>query len=170
MGDQPPYGQPPYGQPAPQQSASAGAKWGPTSMGMESHIAAGLSYFFSPILPLIFFLIEKSNRFVKFHAAQSMILGIGAVVWFIVVGVILPIVIGGAGGVADQAAGGTGLIGGGASLLSCGLICVSWVGYLGILALFIWGLIAGFTGKYTKLPIVGNFAERLAGGPVQPAY
>ena len=107
MGDQPPYGQPPYGQPAPQQSASAGAKWGPTSMGMESHIAAGLSYFFSPILPLIFFLIEKSNRFVKFHAAQSMILGIGAVVWFIVVGIILPIVIGGAGGVADQATGGT---------------------------------------------------------------
>ena len=67
-------------------------------MGMESHIAAGLSYFFSPILPLIFFLIEKSNRFVKFHATQSMILGLGVVVWFIVVGLILPIVIGVAGG------------------------------------------------------------------------
>lgn len=172
MGDQPPYGQQPYGQPMqpPVQPQSAGAKWGPTSMGMESHIAAGLSYFFSPILPLVFFLIEKSNRFVKFHAAQSMILGVGVFVWFIVVGIVLPIVLGVAGGTADQATGGTGLIAGGTSLLSCGLICVSWVGYLGFLALFIWGLISGFTGKYTKLPIVGNFAERLAGGPVQPAY
>jgi len=57
MGDQPNYGQPPM------QPQSAGAKWGPTSMGMEAHIAAGLGYFFSPILPLIFFLIEKNNRF-----------------------------------------------------------------------------------------------------------
>jgi uncharacterized membrane protein len=163
MGDQPNYGQ-------PMQPQSAGAKWGPTSMGMESHIAAGLSYFFSPILPLIFFLIEKSNRFVKVHAMQSMILGVGVVVWFIVVGLILPIVIGVAGGTADAATGSTGLIGGGASLLSCGLICVTWVGYLGFLALFIWGLISGFTGKYTKLPIVGNLAEKWAGGPAQPAY
>lgn len=168
MGDQPPYGQPPYGQPV--QPQSAGAKWGPTSIGMESHIAAGLGYFFSPILPLVFFLIEKTNRFVKFHAMQSMILGVGVVAWFIVVGVILPIIIGGAGGVADSATGNTGAIGAGAGLLSCGLICVSWVGYLGFIALLIWGMISGFTGKYTKLPIVGNLAEKWAGGPVQPAF
>jgi uncharacterized membrane protein len=163
MGDQPPYGQ-------PMQPQSAGAKWGPTSMGMEAHIAAGLSYFFSPILPLIFFIIEKNNRFVKFHAMQSIILGVGAFVWFIVVGFILPIIVGIAGGTADAATGGTGAITGGASILSCGLICLTWVGYLGIFALFIWGLISGFTGKYTKLPIVGGFAERWAGGPAQPAY
>ncbi|HKT37937.1 MAG TPA: hypothetical protein VJR48_06160 [Ktedonobacterales bacterium] len=163
MGDQPNYGQ-------PMQPQSAGAKWGATSMGMEAHIAAGLSYFFSPILPLIFFLIEKSNRFVKFHAMQSMILGVGSVVWFIVVGLILPIIVGIIGGGADAATGGTGAISGGATLLSCGLVCVTWVGWLGIIALFIWGMIAGFTGKYTKLPIIGNLAEKWAGGPAQPAF
>lgn len=166
MGDQP------YQQPMqpPMQPQSAGAKWGPTSMGMESHIAAGLGYFFSPILPLVFFLIEKTNRFVKFHAMQSMILGVGIVVWFIVFGIVLPIIIGVAGGTADAATGSTGAISGGASLLSCGVVCLSWVGYLGFLGLLIWGMISGFTGKYTKLPIVGNMAEKWAGGPATPAY
>lgn len=171
MGDQPPYGQQPYGQPMPPvQPQSAGAKWGPTSIGLESHIAAGLGYFFSPVLPLVFFLIEKTNRFVKFHAMQSMILGVLGIVWFVVIGFILPILVGIVGGTADSATGGTGAISGGASLLSCGLLCITWVGWLGILALFIWGMIAGFTGKYTKLPIVGGLAERWAGGPAQPAY
>lgn len=170
MGDQQPYGQQPYGQPMPPQAQSAGAKWGPTSMGMESHIAAGLSYLLSPILPLVFFLIEKSNRFVKFHAAQSMILGFGWIIWYIVAGIILPIIVGVIGGTADATTGGTGAISGGASLLSCGITCLAWVGGLAFFAALIWGLISGFTGKYTKLPIVGNFAERLAGGPVQPAY
>ena len=169
MGDQP-YGQP-YQQPPMQpQSTSAGAKWGPTSIGMESHIAAGLSYLFSPILPLIFFLIEKTNRFVKFHAMQSMILGVVAILWYIVVGGILPIIVSIIGGGADAATGSTGAISGGAGLLSCGLICLTWVGYLGFLAAFIWGLISGFTGKYTKLPIIGGLAEKWSGGPVQPAY
>lgn len=168
MGDQP-YGGQPYQQP-PMQSQSAGAKWGPTSMGMEAHIAAGLSYFFSPILPLVFFLIEKSNRFVKFHAMQSIIIGVGAFIWFLVIGIILPIIIGIGGSAADSAAGGTGLIGGGAGLLSCGLTCLAWIGYLAFIAAFVWGLIAGFTGKYTKLPIIGNLAEKWSGGPVQPAY
>ena len=169
MGEQP-YGQP-YQQPPMQpQSTSAGAKWGPTSMGMESHIAAGLSYLFSPILPLIFFLIEKTNRFVKFHAMQSMILGVVAILWYIVVGGILPIFVGIIGGGADAATGSTGAISGGATLLSCGISCLAWVGGLAFFAAFIWGLISGFTGKYTKLPIIGGLAERWSGGPVQPAY
>ena len=30
----------------------------------------------------------------------------------------------------------------------------------------IWGMISGFTGKTTKLPVIGDFAESLSGGPV----
>ncbi len=29
-------------------------------------------------------------------------------------------------------------------------------------------MIAGFTGRYQKLPLVGDFAERFNGGPVVP--
>ncbi|HEX5441675.1 MAG TPA: hypothetical protein VFW76_12375 [Ktedonobacterales bacterium] len=163
MGDQPNYGQPPM------QSQSAGAKWGPTSMGMEAHIAAGLGYFFSPILPLIFFLIEKNNRFVKFHAMQSILLGAAYVIFFVVLFIIQGVILVGSTA-ADSAAGSTGLLATGGGLIGCLLSCLYFVGALGFLALVIWGMVAGFTGKYTKLPIVGNLAEKWAGGPAQPAY
>jgi uncharacterized membrane protein len=153
----------------PAQSQSAGAKWGATSIGLEAHIAAGLGYFFSPILPLIFFLIEKNNRFVKFHAMQSMLLGVAYVVFFIVVGIIQSVVLFGSSA-ADTAAGSTGAIGAAGGLVGCLVGCLYFVGGLGFLALVIWGMISGFTGKYTKLPIVGGFAEKWAGGPVQPIY
>lgn len=148
------------------QPQSAGAKWGPTSMGMEAHIAAGLGYFFSPILPLIFFLIEKNNRFVKFHAMQSILLGAAYVVFFVVVFIIQSVVLIGS----TAADNGTGAIAAGGGLIGCLISCLYLVGALGFLALVIWGMVAGFTGKYTKLPIVGNLAEKWSGGPVQPAY
>ena len=151
------------------QPQSAGAKWGPTSMGMEAHIAAGLGYFFSPILPLIFFLIEKNNRFVKFHAMQSILLGAAYVVFFIVLFIIQSVILIGSSA-ADTAAGNTGLLATGGGLIGCLLSCLYFVGAIGFLGLVIWGMVSGFTGKYTKLPIVGNLAEKWSGGPVQPAY
>jgi uncharacterized membrane protein len=171
MGDQPPYGQQPYGQPMPPaQPQSAGAKWGPTSIGgLEAHIAAGLSYFFTPILPLIFFFMEKNNRFVRFHAMQSILLGVAAVVFYIVV-VILQTVIFVGSSAADSATGSTGAIGATGGLVGCLISCLYGIGSLAFLGFWIWGLISGFTGKYTKLPIVGGLAERFAGGPAQPAY
>ena len=100
------------------QPQSAGAKWGPTSMGMEAHIAAGLGYFFSPILPLIFFLIEKNNRFVKFHAMQSILLGAAYVIFFVVLFIIQGVILVGSTA-ADTAAGSTGLLATGGGLIGC---------------------------------------------------
>ncbi len=44
---------------------------GKTSTGIEANIAALLCYAFGFISGIIFYLIEKENRFVKFHALQS---------------------------------------------------------------------------------------------------
>lgn len=44
-----------------------------TSMGMSENIAAMLCYSLGWISGLIFFLMESENRFVRFHAMQSMI-------------------------------------------------------------------------------------------------
>ena len=46
---------------------------GKTSMGLEPHIAAVLSYVLGWITGLIFFLLERDNKFVRFHALQSLI-------------------------------------------------------------------------------------------------
>ena len=158
-----PYGAPqqPYG--APQQSYGAppqqpyGAppsgsqnRWGPTSLGMDANVAAGLSYIW--IIGLIFFFVEKTNRFVKFHAAQAILLGIVGIVY----GVLESFV---------SAAATTSTSGG--NLL---LTCIFGLLGLGLFALWLWGLIAGFTGRYVKFPIIGDWAESWAGGPPVPAY
>ncbi|MBM3251512.1 MAG: hypothetical protein FJZ11_01845 [Candidatus Omnitrophica bacterium] len=50
------------------------ADLGKTSMGLQPNIAALLSYVLGWITGLIFFLVEKNNKFVRFHALQSLIL------------------------------------------------------------------------------------------------
>ena len=44
-----------------------------TSMGMEQNVAGLLCYVGGWITGLIFFLMEKENRFVRFHAMQSIV-------------------------------------------------------------------------------------------------
>ena len=108
-------------------------------MGMQPNVAAGLSYVFGWVTGLIFFLIEKQNRFVRFHAMQSILFFGGLVVIDILLSIIgrLPFI-----GIF------TGLIG----------ILVFLVGFVGWIVL----MINGFQGKYFKLPIVGDYAEKYA--------
>src|SRR5712692_11354399 len=130
---QPGYQQPPYGQQqgAYQQSSAASAS-GPSSTGLQPNVAAGLSYLFVFVGGLVFFLIEKQNRFVRFHAMQSLIFFGGLFVLSIVIGYI-PYV----------------------GLLSGLLGLVGFVGWIFL-------MIQGFQGKYFKLPVIGDYAEKYA--------
>lgn len=107
---------------------------GTTRFGLAAHVVAGLSYFFWPVLPLIIYLMEAGNRFVRFHALQSLLLGIG-----------VPIV-----AVVTFVLGFIPLFGWLASL-------ALWAGFL---ALLIWGIVSGFTGQWTRLPVVGEMAAQ----------
>ncbi len=44
--------------------------------GLEPNVAAALSYLIPPITGIIFYLIEKEDKFVRFHAFQSILFGI----------------------------------------------------------------------------------------------
>ena len=44
-----------------------------TSMNMEENVASALCYLFGWVTGLIFFLLEKDNKVVRFHAMQSII-------------------------------------------------------------------------------------------------
>ncbi len=79
------YGQTPYGQPGAQNAY--GSNLGPTSMNMDPKLAGALSYI-TWIGGLVFFLAEKQNRFVRFHAIQSLILWLGFTVLNIVLSII----------------------------------------------------------------------------------
>lgn len=149
---------PPYFAPPPPSTPN---RWGPTSLGMEPNIAAGLSYLIG-ILGIIFYFIEKQNRFVKFHAAQATLIAVGYLVLVMLwVVVLVAGIIGAAGTNASDSAVGL-LIG----LLYLALFAVM----IAYLALHIWGIVAGFTGKMVKFPIVGAIAERMVGGPVVPLW
>src|ERR1043165_3349915 len=68
-----------------------------SSTGLDENLAALLAYIFGWISGLIFFLIEKDSRLVRFHAMQSILLSALVIVVMVVVGVvgsILAIIVG----------------------------------------------------------------------------
>ena len=128
------------------------APGGKTSLGLESNLGAALCYLanficcLGLVLAVIFLVTEKENRFVKFHAVQSLFL----VVLEIVFAIILEIL--------------TVILRLALSIVDMGWIAglLTWV--LGILLLFIFFillLIAGikaYGGQEYKLPLIGGFA------------
>lgn len=122
---------------------------GPTTINMEPNVAAGLSYF-TWIAGLVFFLIEKQNRFVRFHAMQSILLSAVAVVLEVVLNIFSGIM----------------------AFSAIGCIFFPIVSLLGLAFFALWVIcvINAFQGKYFKLPLIGDYAERWANpsAPVVP--
>jgi uncharacterized membrane protein len=123
-----------------------------SSTGLDENIAALLSYIFGWVSGLIFFLIEKDSRLVRFHAMQSILLNaaalvVGFLLWF--VWVIAAIIF---AQVSDVLA----------SLVSLVLGLLIFVFYIGILIAVILCLIKAYQKQYFKLPVLGNFAEKFS--------
>lgn len=128
--------QQPYGQAGP--LFNTGHPNGPSTLSMDPNTAAGLSYF-TWVAGLIFFLIEKQNRFVRFNAMQEILLTVAVVVADFVLAFI-PIL---------------------------GFFLWPLVGLAGFV-LWLICVINAFQGKYFKLPIIGDYAERFANPPGMP--
>jgi uncharacterized membrane protein len=123
---------------------------------LDPKVAAALSYIW--IVGLIFFFIEKENRFVRFHAMQSIIFGIANTVIMGALAVLAIILtfafsIGGA------------VVGGGAGMLVQLLVWVVWLIFWLLALLFLAGLIfaayKAYQGEKFKLPFIGNMAEKI---------
>ena len=139
----------PYTESAP----PSGAPGGKTSfMNLDSNLGAMLCYILNfvcclgLVLSIVFVITEKENRFVKFHAVQSLFLAALQIAVGLVIGIL-------------------GLI------LSLGLNAfdmawLAWILILGLrfilllifLALWIMGGIKAYGGQWYKLPIIGEFA------------
>lgn len=130
----------------------SGAPGGKTSLGLESNVGAMLCYVanilccIGVILAVIFLVTEKENRFVKFHAVQSLLL-VGVQ---LVVGVAVAIV-----GLLFRMALSTADLGLIAVLLTFGLRIILLVIFL---IIWIFAGIKAYGGQWYKLPIIGNFA------------
>jgi len=138
--------------PPVQVSSQPPAQAGKSSTGLDENIAALLSYVFGWVSGLIFFLIEKDSRLVRFHAMQSLLFNVLAAVIAIALWIVLFVVF----MIAAQISGTL------ATLLSLVSILVWGVFLLGILAGFILCLVKAFQSQYFKLPVIGNFAEKFS--------
>ena len=138
--------------PPVQVSSQPPVQAGKSSTGLDENIASLLSYVFGWVSGLIFFLIEKDSRLVRFHAMQSLLFNVLVAVVGIALWIVLFVVF----MIAAQISGTL------ATLLSLVSILVWGVFLLGIVAGFILCLVKAFQGQYFKLPVIGNFAEKFS--------
>jgi uncharacterized membrane protein len=129
---------------------------GKSALGIEGNLAAALGYPIG-IIAIISLVMEKENRFVKFHALQAVLLYVGWIVLMIafwIIAIILTVV-----GVAASAATNNGAMGGlfGGLLSLVGLI----IG-LAFLIGIILAAVKAYQGQEFKLPVIGNMAANFA--------
>jgi len=130
---------------------------GKSALGLDGNLAAALGYPIG-ILAIISLIMEKENRFVKFHALQSILLHVAIVIVGFAVGIIF-LILGILLGVAASTGGGSaaGGLAGILSLLSMLIWLVIIVAYVGGL---IFSAVKAYGGIEFKLPIIGNMAEK----------
>jgi len=124
---------------------------GKSSTGLDENIAALLTYVLGWVSGLVFFLIEKDSKLVRFHAMQSILFSVlVGVVCFVGWIVTLVFVV-----VAAQLADVMGTL--------VGLIAtLIWVIIgAGLLIALIMCLVRAYQGKFFKLPVIGNLAEKI---------
>jgi uncharacterized membrane protein len=148
----PPPGQQNYGTPGTSPPPTSSSPLG----GMDPKIAAAISYIW--IVGVIFFILEKENKFVRFHAMQSILFGVAnTVVMFLlaIIAVVLSIAFGIGGA----------MVGGGMESLVSLLVGLIWLLFWLIGLLMFGGLIfaavKAYQGQKFKLPIIGNIAENM---------
>ncbi len=104
---------------------------GTTSLGLQPNVAALLSYIVGIITGIIFFVLEKDNKFVRFHAMQSIVV-FGFLLVLNAILTVIPVI---------------------------GWALMPIVGVISLI-LWIVLMIKAFQGEYFKLPIAGDIAEK----------
>ncbi len=101
-----------------------------TSTGLQENVAGALCYLAGLVTGIVFLVLEKENRFVRFHAIQSIVVSVALMVVMIVLGFI-PII----GWVINMLLG------------------------IGVFILWIVMMLNAYRGRMMKLPVAGNIAE-----------
>lgn len=100
--------------------------------GLDNKTSALLAYLLGIVGGIVFYSISKDS-FVRFHAMQSILLSIAmVVVWFVffIIMWVVPF-----------------------------FFFLSWIFWLGLLAIWIIAMIKAYQGERFKLPIIGQMAE-----------
>ena len=101
---------------------------------LEPNVAGLLCYLAGWITGLVFFLIEKDDDFVRFHAMQSIIVFGGLVIFYIIFGILMLV-----------------------PILGWILFSLLWIATL---ILWILLMAKAYQGEKFKLPVIGDLAEK----------
>ena len=104
---------------------------GKTSMGMEQNIEGLLCYVLTWVTGIVFLLLEKENKFVRFHAVQSIVV-FGAITVVEIILSFIPVI---------------------------GWIFSGIIGLLAFI-LWIVLMVKAYQGQMYKLPVAGDMAEK----------
>ena len=112
-----------------------------TGTGLAPNVASFLCYLLTWVTGLIFLLIEKENKVVRFHAIQA--IGLGAA-WGVLWIVAIPL--------------------GSISFVGALIMFAAYL-FLGVGMVILWILlmVRAYQGQMTRLPIIGDIAARYAG-------
>jgi len=106
-----------------------------TSIGLEENLTGLLCYLAIWVTGLIFLLLEKESRFVRFHAMQSLVTFLSLTVFAWILSFI--------------------------AVFFWILWPLVWVVYLLMLVFWIVGMVKAYQGEMYKFPVFGNIAEGL---------
>lgn len=119
-----------------------------TSGGLTSNVAGALAYLFGFITGIVFLVIDpfKNDKFVRFHAFQSIIFNVAVIVLWIVFAII-------SGILSYITAGIAGLI----------LFPISMLLWLAMMAFWVFLMYKAYNNERFMIPIIGALAAKQAG-------
>lgn len=110
-----------------------------STTGLATNVASGLAYVLGWVSGLILFLVEKEDREVRFHAAQSLVVSIAATVVLVALNVL-----------------------GFVPFLGVIAVLVGVILSIAFFGLWVYLLIQAFSGAHVSLPWAGQLAEEWA--------
>ncbi|THE64148.1 hypothetical protein D8Y22_14655 [Salinadaptatus halalkaliphilus] len=135
-------------EPSDEPPAVAEETAGETELGISENVAGALAYFWGFVTGGLLYAVETENEFVRFHAAQSIVLSVGLFCFFVgftvfqfFVGFLLGDIM---------------IIG---FLISIGFSFLWLVIGFGTFLLYLYLMITAFRGRQKRLPIVASISE-----------
>ena len=122
-----------------------------TETGLDENVAGALAYLLGALTGIVFVAVERDNEFVRFHAAQSIVVFGGLLLVSVGVSVLSTILTAGAGGAGLFVFG----------LLSLFLSLLWLVVLLAGVVLWLYLMVRAYQGETPRVPVAAGLADRL---------
>jgi uncharacterized membrane protein len=123
---------------------------------LQPNIAASLACFFSILGGIVFLVLEKKNKFVRFYAMQSVVFGVASFVAFFAFAIVATVIMAVMGKIP--------VIG---ALIGFFISAIYLVLFIGYWAVSIIAIMNAFKNKEWEIPYIGPFARKqLVSGPL----